>query len=147
MDASETGFLNRMPVMLGAAILAGGLAGFGVLNQYGEAVLDQSVAATPPAQTICRYCGVVEGVKEVKEIKASPADYSVSTISASRDEAIVLLLSALTGAKVAATPPKVYEVSVRMDDGSIRAVRANYVPKWKPGDRVKIISNRVRSLS
>ena len=133
-----------MPVMLGAAILAGGLAGFGVLNQYGEAVLDQSIAATPPAQTICRYCGVVEGVTE---IKASRAGYGVSTISASRDEAIVLLLSALSGMTVASAPPKIYEVSVRMDDGSLRAIRANYAPNWKPGDRVKIIRNRVRSLS
>jgi hypothetical protein len=144
MDARETGFLNRMPVMLGAALLAGGLAGFGVLNQYGEAVLDQSIAATPLAQAVCRYCGVVEGVRE---IKASRADYRVSTISASRDEAIVMLLSALSGAKVSSAQPRIYEVSVRMDDGSIRAVRANYAPKWRPGDRVKIIKNRVRSLS
>ena len=68
MDASETGFLNRMPVMLGAAILAGGLAGFGVLNQYGEAVLDQSVAATPwrnelKIQPKIRICMVLSPLK------------------------------------------------------------------------------------
>jgi len=144
MDARETGFLNRMPVMLGAALLAGGLAGFGVLNQYGGAVLDQSLAATPLVQTTCRYCGIVE---RVEEIKASRADYRISTISTSRDEAIVMLLSALSGATATSAPPRIYEVSVRMDDGSIRAIRANYAPKWKPGDRVKIIKNRVRSLS
>jgi hypothetical protein len=60
---------------------------------------------------------------------------------------IVMLLSALRGTPVASRRKKIYEVSVRMDDGSIRAVRGSRLPDWKLGDRVKVVKGRVEPLS
>lgn len=131
-------YLTRTPVMVGALILSGGLAGLGVLSQQGGAT------PTTSARVDCHFCGIVE---QIREVKLSPPDYSVSSIAAGRNEAIVMLLSALSGATVTDGPTKIYEVSVRMDDGSIRAVRGGRVPAWKLGERVKIVKNQVEPLS
>ena len=132
------GYLTRMPVIVGAVIVSGGLAGLGALSQQGSAM---STSSTPIG---CYYCGVVE---QIREVKLSPPNYSVSSVSAGRDQAIVMLLSALSGATLTDGPTWIYEVSVRMDDGSIRAVRDGRLPKWRLGERVKIIKNQVEPLS
>lgn len=138
MASRGKSYLTRMPIIVGAAIVSGGLAGLGVLNPQSTATSTSSTGVA------CHYCGSVE---RIREVKLSPPDYSVSSIAAGRNEAIVMLLSALSGATVTNGPTKIYEVSVRMDDGSIRAVRGGRVPVWKPGERVKIVKNRVEPLS
>ena len=137
MGSREKGYLTRMPITVGAVIVAGGLAGFGVLSQQGGAT------SAPSARVGCHYCGIVE---QVREVKISPPRYDVS-VATGRNQAIVMLLSALSGATVTAGPTRIYEVSVRMDDGSIRAVRGGHMPEWKPGERVKIVKNQVEPLS
>lgn len=133
-----------MPVMIGALVVSGGLAGIGALSRHGDAALQNSTASAISARSGCHYCGIVE---RVREVVISPPRYGVSTVAAGRDEAIVILLSALSGATVAARQSKVYEVSVRMDDGSIRAVRGGRMPEWKLGDRVKVVKDQVEPLS
>ena len=138
MGSRGKGYLTRMPAMVGAVILSGGLAGLGVLSQQG--------GATPTTSTRvgCHFCGIVE---QIREVKISPPQYGVSTVAAGRNQTIVMLLSALSGATVRNGPTKIYEVSVRMDDGSIRAVRDRRIPEWELGERVKIIKNQVEPLS
>ena len=139
MGSRDNDFLTRMPVlMVGAVIVSGGLAGLGVLSQQG------TTAAAPSPRAMCHYCGIVE---QIREVKLTPPLYSVSSIAAGRNQAIVMLLSALSGATVTDGPTKIYEVSVRMDDGSIRAVRDGRLPEWTPGERVKIVKNQVEPLS
>lgn len=138
MGSRAKGYLTRIPVMLGAVIVSGGLAGVGVLSQQGRAT------PTASARVACHYCGIVE---RIREVKISPPHYGVSTIAAGRNEAIVMLLSALSGATVTDRQTRIYEVSVRMDDGSIRAVRDARMPEWGPGERVKIVKNQVEPLS
>lgn len=138
MGSREKGYQTRIPVIVGAVIVSGGLAGFGVLNQQDGAT------PTPSTRVGCHYCGSVE---QIREVEISPPQYDVSTIAAGRNEAIVMLLSALSGASVANSQTKIYEVSVRMDDGSVRAVRGGRTPVWKLGERVKIVKNQVEPLS
>jgi len=92
----------------------------------------------------CDYCGVVE---KVREISNTGPRYAASTIAGGRDQVIVMLLGALAGTRAATVSARIYEVSVRMDDGSIRAVRDAGMPQWKTGDRVKVVKGRVEWLS
>jgi hypothetical protein len=135
-----------MPLTLGAAVLAlGCLAGLGaVTGQNGLALNKSRPAPTVTAANKCRYCGIVE---RVREIDSGVPKYGVSTVSGGRDQMIVMLLGTLSGAPSTAGRPKVYEVSVRMDNGAIRAVRGWRLPVWKPGDRVKVVKGQVESLS
>lgn len=136
-----------MPLALGAAVLAlGCLAGLGAVTGQNGLALNKSPrhAATATAADECRYCGIVE---RVREIDSSVPKYGVSTVSGGRDQMIVMLLSALSGTPSTAGRPKIYEVSVRMDNGAIRAVRGWRIPEWKPGDRVKVVKGQVESLS
>ena len=146
MDSSRKVSAARTPLTLGAAVLSlGCLAWLGAMT--GQNRLAQSKAR--PATTVtaaaeCRYCGIVEGVRE---IDGSAAKYGVSTVSGGRDQMIVMLFSTLSGTPSTSSQSKIYEVSVRMDNGAIRAVRGWRVPEWKPGDRVKIVKGQVESLS
>ena len=83
----------------------------------------------------------------MREIDRGAPAYDVSTVSGGRDQMIVMLLSTLSGAPSSSGQSKIYEVSVRMDNGAVRAVRGWRVPEWKPGDRVKIVKGQVESLS
>lgn len=138
MGSRGRGYLTRMPAIVGAVIVSGGLAGVGVLSQQNGAM------PLPSARVGCHYCGRVE---QIREVEMSPPQYGVSTITSGRNEAILMLLSALSGATVRDSQTKIYEVSVRMDDGSIRAVRGGRMPAWKLGERVKIVKNQVEPLS
>jgi hypothetical protein len=134
-----------MPLTLGAVVLAGLLAGLGAVTGWSDFPLHGSLpAATASVADGCRYCGVVE---QVREIKSRATRDGVSTVSGGRDEMIVMLLSALSGTPDTSGQTKIYEVSVRMDNGSIRAVRGGRAPDWKLGDRVKVVKGRVEPLS
>ena len=135
-----------MPLTFWAAVLLlGCLAGLGAMTgQNGLALSKSRPATAATAAAECRYCGVVEGVRE---IDGSAPKYGVSTVSGGRDQMIVMLLSTLSGTPSTTSQSRIYEVSVRMDNGAIRAVRGWRVPQWKPGDRVKIVKDQVESLS
>ena len=138
MGSRNKVYLTRIPAMVGAAILSGGLAGLGVLSQQSGAT------STTSTRVGCHFCGIIE---QIREVKITPPHYGVSTVTAGRNEAIVMLLGALSGATVTDIRTRIYEVSVRMDDGSIRAVRNSRMPEWKLGERVKIVKNQVEPLS
>ena len=145
MDSSANRPASSKSLALGAVILAGCLTGIGAATQRDDPALDQSRAiAAASADSRCDYCGVVEKVREISN--AGPR-YAVSTVAGGRDQVIVMLLSALGGTRAATVPAKIFEVSVKMDDGSIRAVRDAGRPQWKAGDRVKVIKGRVEWLS
>ncbi len=130
-----------MQVALGTAVVSGFLLAVGALTEHSGLELDRSgPVAAASAGGQCNYCGVVEKVREIAN--AGPR-YAVSTVAGGRDQVIVMLLGALSGTRGAAVRAKIYEVSVRMDDGSIRAVRDAGVPQWKTGDRVKFVKGRV----
>lgn len=145
MNSSANRPASSKSLALGAVALAGCLTGIGAATQPGGLTLDQSkFVAAASVDGRCDYCGVVDQVREIPN--AGPR-YAVSTVAGGRDQVIVMLLSALGGTRAATVQAKIYEVSVRMDDGSIRAVRDAGRPQWKTGDRVKVVKGRVEWLS
>jgi len=124
-----------MRMALGALVVSGCVAALGAWAWQSSPALNR-----PGASGGCSYCGVVERVREIAN--AGPR-YAVSTVAGSRDEVVVVLLGALSGTRAASVPQQIYETSVRMDDGSLRAVREGGMPQWKAGDRVKFVKGRV----
>jgi hypothetical protein len=145
MDHSAIRPASVKSLALGAVTLVGCLAGIGAVTQPSSLALEQSTsAAAAILDGRCDYCGVVE---KVREISNTGPRYAASTVAGGRDQVIVMLLGALSGTRASAVRAKIYEVSVRMDNGSIRAVRDAGMPQWKTGDRVKVVKGRVESLS
>ena len=145
MDSLRIGSTARVPPILGAVILSGCLAGFAALAGWSGYAQDEAGRVAKATVAVgCHYCGVVE---QVREIQSMAPGYGISTVSGGRDEMIVMLLSALSGAPATSGQRKIYEVSVRMENGTLRAVRGGRLPDWKLGDRVKIVRGRVEPLS
>ena len=88
----------------------------------------------------CRVCGVVE---EVHEVTLGSLKHDVSTVSG---EGIAMFIGLLNG-KLRAGPVKIYEVEVRLQDGSTRVIREGSLPAWKSGDRVKVVMGRIKPVS
>jgi hypothetical protein len=146
MDSSLIRSSAGTTLILGAVVLVGCLAGSGAVTAWGDLAPADKPGRAGAALTFdgCHYCGVVE---QVREVKSRAPRYGISTVAGGRDEMIVMFLSALTGASVTFDQKKLYEVSVRMDNGAIRAVRGSRLPDWKLGDRVKVVKGRVEPLS
>lgn len=96
----------------------------------------QSKADAAHAKLACRVCGVVEGVREVT---LGGAGHDVSTVSG---EGFAMFLGLLSG-KLGAGPMKVYDVAVRLEDGSTRVLREGRPPTWKAGDHVRVVMGRI----
>jgi hypothetical protein len=127
-----------------AVIVLGSVTGLGAVTVQSGLALDQANSGAAATAARCYYCGVVERVREIEN--AGPR-YDISTVTGGRDQGIVLLLGALSGTKnIAPEPRKIYEVTVLMDDGSIRAVRGGRLPEWTVGDRVKVVKGRVERM-
>jgi len=126
-----------------ASILSGCLVGLAVVALYtGIAPAPSGLGAAPGAAGACRACGVVEEIRKIENPR--PRD-DASTVVGSRDEAIVMLLVALGGATLQPPPASLYEVSVRMADGSLRAIRDYQAPRWQPGDLVKVVKGELEA--
>ena len=94
---------------------------------------------SPPMHFACRSCGEIEGVREVT---LDTAKHNASTISG---EGFALFIALMTN-KLASQPANVKEISVRLQDGSVRVFH-EAVSEWREGDRVKISMGRIRPLS
>jgi hypothetical protein len=133
----------RVAVLLGALILWGGPAEHGLVRGHGTTASGKTQTAAA-AEIACRYCGVVE---QVQEIDNKAPKIGRGTVSGGREEMMVMLLSALSGPPEAPARSSIYEVSVRMEDGSVRAFRSGQAPEWSAGDRVKVIKGKIESPS
>jgi hypothetical protein len=135
---------TTLPSTLASSILSGCLVGIAVAALYtGIAPAPSSgFGAVPGAGSACRACGVVEQIRKIENPR--PRD-DASTVVGSRDESIVMLLVALGGATLAPPPASLYEVSVRMADGTLRAIRGDHAPRWQPGDLVKVVKGELEA--
>jgi len=119
------------------------VAGFAmVIAWFALVVLGQPAPATTlkaSDASICRVCGVVEGVAEFERASLQ--------LTGEQNEGIVVLLAHLGGFKGAPAPAHVYETAVLHDDGSVRVVRDTSAPQWKRGDRVRVIRGRVEPVA
>jgi len=88
----------------------------------------------------CRACGVVE---DVREVTLGAPTQRVSTITG---EGFAMFFGLLTG-KLGTGSVKIYEVEVLLQDGSVRVIREGTPPAWKAGDRVKVVTGQIKSMS
>jgi hypothetical protein len=142
-DVSKQSSPNA-PVALIALTILVYVAGFAMVAAwFALLVLGQPAApATPPASRApsgCSVCGVVERVGEFERARLQ--------LNGDAGEGFVVLLAALGGLKSDSAPGRMYETAVLHDDGSVRIVRDASAPRWKRGDRVRVVSGRVEPVS
>jgi outer membrane lipoprotein SlyB len=118
-------------------------------------------AAATPSKARCSNCGVVESTREITT-RAQGSGVGAAggavvggllgnQVGGGRGKDIMTVVGAIGGAvagnqiegRVNAT--RSYEVIVRLDDGSTRAINQAAEPGWHAGDHVKIVDGVVRS--
>jgi len=127
-------------MLLAALVVAACIAGIPLLVNSVAESLAESKARAADAAIACRACGVVENVRAVT---LRTMDYGVSAVSV---EGLAMVF-ALLGGRLGAGPAKIYEVAVRLDDGTTRVLHQGEAPGWKPGDRVKVMMGRIEPVS
>ena len=118
-----------------------------------------AAASTSPA---CDQCGIIESVREIKQRGEGSGIGAVGgavvgglvghQFGGGDGKKITTAAGAIGGAlaghqiekEVKAT--RRYEVTVRLDDGSIRVIDAAGAPDWKAGDRVRLVNGEIRAL-
>jgi len=123
-----------------------------------SAAIDTPPAPSPvtqaPVAPACANCGVVESIREVKQ---SGDASGVGAVAGGVGGAVVgkqfgkghgndllTVLGAVGGAIAGHQVEKnvrstvVYEVNVRMEDGSVRSFPQSTPPAWRPGERVRV---------
>ncbi len=138
METGENKPFPPTPVALGVLTAIVYVAGFTMVGAWFALVLLEQPRASRAAREVssCSVCGVVERVGEIERAGLQ--------LSGDPSEGFVVLLAALGGGlNRGGAPGRIYETTVRHDDGSIRIVRDAGAPHWKRGDRVKVIRGRV----
>jgi hypothetical protein len=106
------------------------------LNQGGGA----STAAT---ELPCGNCGVIA---DVRELPTAASRQGATPQTGGRAGIVMIILGAL-GGNFQIEPAKIYQVEVRMRDGSVRTIQSATAPARKPGDRVKVVRGRIEQIS
>lgn len=120
---------------------------------------DSGIFVEHSRQTVgaCRDCGTVESIREVKQEAAGTGLGAIAggvlggllgnQVGKGRGHTVGAVVGALGGAfaghevekQVRATQQ--YQVTVRLDDGSVRTFSETQAPVWHDGDRVRIANN------
>lgn len=131
----ETG--SRLSLV--ALVVVGCFAGIPPLVDGVTSAVVNARTDAPPMRFVCRSCGHVE---DVREVTLGAAKSGVSTISG---EGLAMVIALLTG-KLGA-PVNVREISVRLQDGTLRVFHEGIASAWRPGDRVKVSMGRIKSAA
>ncbi len=121
------------------------------------------MAVAPPPPPVCADCGTVENFREV-DVKGKAT--GAGAVAGGVLGAIVghqfgrgsgkdlLAIAGAAGGAFAGheaeqniRSDKRYEISVRMQDGSLRTVSQTAAPAWRIGDRVRVVNNQVIASS
>lgn len=121
----------------------------------------QGVANGVSVKAKCAECGVIESVREVNQRGESSGVGVVggavvggllgNQVGAGRGNQAATVLGAVGGAVVGneiehrVKSTKIYEVTVRFEDGSTRVIQETNPTGWRPGDRVKVVNGVIRS--
>ena len=106
------------------AISAQGFDGVFVPAKPPEAVAASAGAA--PGANRCAECGVIESTRE---IEGPDAMIRVHTSG-----------QTIVGGEIAGRPARNWEITIRLQDGSMRVITDASPAMWKSGERVKIIA-------
>lgn len=99
--------------------------------------------STARVQPPCGNCGVIEEVREL----GTAASRQEGVAQAGGRAGIVMIILGALGGNFRLDPEKIYQVEVRMQDGSVRTFQSTTAPARKPGDRVKIVRGRIEKFS
>ncbi|MBS1216901.1 MAG: glycine zipper protein [Proteobacteria bacterium] len=119
------------------------------------------VASNAPVSVKCAECGVIESTREIatsgEGTGLGAAGGAVvggllgHQVGGGSGKQIATVVGAVGGAvagnevekRVKST--KSYEITVRLDDGSIRVIGAADPPTWRTGDHVKVVDGVIRA--
>lgn len=127
-------------IALISLVVVGCIAGILPLVDAVVQAIAQSRIHPAPVSFACRSCGEVE---DVRVITLGAAKHEVSTISG---EGFAMFFALMTN-KLGNEPVNVKEVSVRLQDGTLRVFHEAASSLWHEGDRVKISMGRIKPLS
>jgi outer membrane lipoprotein SlyB len=122
------------------------------------------VAAAPAtsAKAVCAECGVIASVREfekagdVGKVGVGSVGGAVlggvvgHQVGSGRGNDVATVVGAVGGAIAGhqieknMKKTKVYEITVRFDDGSTRVISQGTAPSWRAGDRVKVQNGEIR---
>lgn len=121
---------------------------------YGQQPYPQTAQVNTPVKAVCHSCGTVESIREIeKPGEGSGLGMAGGAIGGAvvgkqfgngRGRDALTILGAIGGGFAGhqveknMRTTKSYEVQVRMEDGSLRALPSATVPSWRAGDRVKV---------
>jgi outer membrane lipoprotein SlyB len=154
---------TRISSLVVATVASGTVAGLvvlgtvtGVLPSRSSARVDEPPRIEPQAAraATCSLCGTIESVKTI-EVYEEPTPLGGSIDARSGDTAgggpggASSVLDTLTGAMRGTDADRnvrkrvVYRVTLRMDDGSFRAISLPSPPTFAVGDKVKVVEGRL----
>ena len=155
---------TRISSLVVATVASGTVAGLvvlgtmtGVLPSRGPARADEAprIEPQPAKSATCALCGTIESVRSI-EVYEEPTDStSTSSDPKSADTAgagpggassvLDTLSSVVSGSDADRNVRKrqVYRVTLRMDDGSHRAVSLPSPPTFAVGDRVRVVEGKL----
>ena len=113
-------------------------------------------------QNVCRDCGTVESIREMAQEGQGTGLGAVAgtllggvlghQVGNGRGRDVATVVGALGGAYAGheveknARGSRQYQITVRLDDGSLRTVTETQQPMWHSGDRVRVSNNHIASL-
>lgn len=129
------------------------------VTPVGERALQAAEAARPPAAAPCAECGVVESIRAA-EVKIQGSGVGAvaggvtggvigNQIGGGSGRVIATVVGAAGGAYVGneiernVKKSTVYQVTVRMEDGSSRTVTESVPPAFGVGEKVRIVDGRL----
>lgn len=133
---------RRLPLMVGgiAAILVSGIA-IGSLAISAQSLKGVMASAEPTEESAapaiaapgaranrCAECGVIESMREIEA-----SDEKARVKASSR-------IAASNRGEVDGNSARSYEITIRLQDGSMRVIADAYPARWRKGERVKIIA-------
>jgi len=112
------------------------------------------VEPKPAASSVCAVCGTIESIRTVEVLDEASTTGGAAESKSGTDSAagsnqamsvLDTLSSALTGSEAAKNARKryAYRVTLRMDDGSFRAISQSSPPVFAVGDKVRVVEGRL----
>ena len=110
--------------------------------------------SAPQPRAVCYDCGTIESIREIKQAGEGSGVGAVAggvagavlgrQIGGGRGRDLATVAGAVGGAVAGHQVEKhvkssvVYEITVRMDDGSMRSLTQTQPPTWRAGDKVRV---------
>jgi outer membrane lipoprotein SlyB len=118
-------------------------------------------APVPVAVMKCTVCGVVEAVQEV-EVKGEATGAGAvaggvagavvgNQVGSGSKKKVARIIGAVGGAVVghqvekSARSTKRYDITVRMEDGTLRTLSQEQAPTWRTGDKVRVVNDALEA--